>query len=132
MNESKTGFYCPHCQATLNPNIKIILSARKGDAKGIVLLSPRPGEYAAIAAPELGLETGDRVDFHCPLCGASLTSRLDDNLAELGYRGPDGEQGRIDFSRIYGEHATYIVLHGEVRTFGAHASAYQKINFFGE
>ncbi|GAB4376199.1 MAG: hypothetical protein Kow0062_16150 [Acidobacteriota bacterium] len=128
----RTLYYCPKCQATLNPNVKIILSARKGTRQGLVLLSPRPGEYDAIAAEELALEPGDKVEFFCPLCRADLTSRADDNLAELGYRGDRGEEGRVDFSRIFGEHATYFVSKGEVRSFGAHASHYSDANFFGE
>lgn len=132
MTEGKTIYFCPKCQATLNPNVKIILSSRKGDVHGLILMSPRPGEYDAIAAGELMLANGDRVDFYCPLCRADLTSRVDDNLAELGMRTTDGAEGRVDFSRVYGEHATYLVMRGEVRRYGSHADQYTGRNFFGE
>ena len=128
----KDRFYCPHCHATLNPNVKIILSAAQGGHHGLILLDPKPGIYESIAADELQLAAGDRVDFQCPICRHGLTSRVDENLAELGLKDREGREGRVDFSRVYGEHATYIVVSGEVRSYGEHAGQYQPGNFFGE
>jgi hypothetical protein len=128
----KSLYFCPKCQATLNPNVKVVLSARKEGHAGLVLLNPKPGIYEPIVADDLNLETGEKVDFYCPICHEVLTSRADDNLAELGFRDAEGEEGRVDFSRIFGEHATYIVMKGQVRAYGEQSSRYGGGNFFGE
>ena len=45
----KNLFVCPHCQSVLNPNVKILLVASYGKKRGLVLLSPQPGNYKFIA-----------------------------------------------------------------------------------
>lgn len=126
----KRTYRCPKCQAVLNPNVKIVLAARRLERRGLVLLSPQPGNYQAIVPPDLGLQHGDLVEFHCPVCGARLTAPHDENLAVLDFRFSTGLAGRVLFSRRYGEHATYFVADDEVKTYGEHAPG-QQVNFFG-
>ncbi len=127
----KRTYSCPQCRATLNPNVKVILLATNRGRTGLVLLDPQPGNYEVLKAPELEFEEGDRVEFRCPVCRAALQSAASENLAELLFRDEEGNEGRVDFSRVYGEHATYLVTREEVLSFGEDASQYRG-NFFGE
>ncbi|NOZ01830.1 MAG: hypothetical protein GXP54_08070 [Deltaproteobacteria bacterium] len=125
-------YFCPHCGATLNPNIKIILLISNGDQKGLVLASPQPGDYELIVPRELTLKNGDLVTIECAVCGADLKSNVDEKLAKVGFRDSTGEGGHVDFSRVFGEHATYFVTRESVQSYGEHADVYHGRNFFGE
>jgi hypothetical protein len=127
----KRVYFCPSCNATLNPSVKVILTAVKDGKAGLILLSPQPGNYEVISAEELALRTGDRLDLRCPVCSRSLISRVNENLAELGFRLTNGMDGRAHFSRNYGEHATFFITKEEVRTYGENADVYSNLNFFG-
>ncbi len=87
----KRVYLCPKCESVLNPNVKIILTATKGKKRGLLLLSPQPGNYRFFAAPELELADGEKVEFHCPVCRVSLACHADPNLAELSYRTESGQ-----------------------------------------
>ena len=127
----KRVYYCPACNATLNPSVKVILTAVKDQRAGLILLSPQPGNYAVIAADELDLHSSDRLDLRCPACGKSLDSRVNENLAEIGFRLSNGLDGRAHFSRRMGEHATFFITSEEVRSYGENADVYSCLNFFG-
>jgi hypothetical protein len=71
--------------------------------------------------------------FRCPLCRADLTSNIDDKLVELLSRSDDDDSPvRVSFSRIHGEHATFLMADDGVDRFGEHADRYANLNFFGE
>lgn len=127
----KRIYFCPACGATLNPNVKIILTARKGPKQGLVLFSPQPGNYQAIVADDLALTPGDLVEFACPVCQAALKSGFGAYHAEIGFRLSSGTTGRVHFSRKYGEHATYFVTDESVQSYGEHAMEGESMNFFG-
>jgi len=124
-------YYCPECNAALNPNVKVILMARRNNRSGLILLSPQPGNYQSIVSEDFPLEFGDLIEFHCPVCGVSLTSDENDNLATLVYRFSPGREGTVFFARRFGEHATYLVFNNEVQTFGENALPNSHMNFFG-
>jgi len=124
-------YSCPRCQATLNPNVKVILTAVRGSGRGLVLLSPQPGNYSAIVPEDLPIQPGDLVEFRCPVCNALLTSEENENLAMLRFRFSTGLQGVVLFSRRYGEHATYFVSDDEVRSYGEDLGQGPGMNFFG-
>jgi len=127
----KRVYFCPACGATLNPSVKVILTAVKDGRGGLILLSPQPGNYEVISAEELGLLAGDRLDLRCPVCSRSLLSRVNENLVDIGFRLTNGMEGRAYFSRRYGEHATFFITKEEVRTYGENADVYSSLNFFG-
>ena len=127
----KRRYFCPACEANLNPNVKVILMARKDGAQGLILLSPQPGNYQCIVADEIELLADDLVDFHCPVCGVSLTCETNENLAQLTFRFSNGREGMVYFSRRFGEHATYFVADDEVLTYGDDAMPSTNMNFFG-
>jgi hypothetical protein len=127
----KYTYNCPSCKAILNPNIKIVLSAVCGKQRGLMLFSPKPGDYTAIYKEDLKFKKGDTVDFRCPVCGVSLTSEVDRNLAEILFHTDTGTEGKVDFSRKVGQKATYFVTRETIRSYGEHAELYGDFNFFG-
>jgi RNase P subunit RPR2 len=127
----KRTYFCPTCKAILNPNVKIILTLSSGRRRSLILLSPQPGNYSVILPSDVALRRGEEVDFFCPACGTSLRSEANPHLAEIGFRLEDGTRGRVNFSRKYGEHATYFVTKEWVRSYGENAAIYGDANFFG-
>ncbi len=129
----KNKFVCPRCQGVLNPNVKILLIADMGKAKGLVLLSPQPGNYKYLcdSSLEKHLHPGETITFYCPLCHADLTSASDDSLAALELHVGSHPVRRVEFSRVFGTHATFIISEGEVDTYGEDAGDYDPLNFFG-
>jgi len=129
----KNRFVCPHCGGVLNPNVKILLVAATGRGPGLVLLSPQPGNYKYLCDPafEATLNPGDTVDFSCPLCRADLTAGHDPGLAVLELQVGDRPVRRVEFSRVFGTHATFIIGEDEVDTYGEDAEGYDGRNFFG-
>mgnify|MGYP006291422875 CR=1 FL=1 len=128
----KRFYHCPRCGTRLNPNVKIILKAEIGDRRGLLLLSPQPGNYQIIASESLRPVEGEMTDLFCPMCQVNLVSEVDDHLAELAYKTDQGGEGRVVFSRVFGEHATYVLNEESVRSYGENAGAYSASNFFGE
>ena len=72
------------------------------------------------------------MDFSCPICQAVLRSAADKNLVQLSFKSDQGDEGFVTFSRVYGEHATYFVEKGKLRSFGENVGLYGDVNFFGE
>jgi hypothetical protein len=128
----KRGYFCPHCEVTLNPSTKIILKVAKGQQRGLVLFSAQPGNYNAIWSPELMLAKGDRVSFYCPVCSADLRFESEEHFARIGFATASGTTGQVLFSRTLGEHATYFVTKETVRSYGEAAAQDAGLNFFGE
>lgn len=129
----KNTFLCPHCQSVLNPNVKILLAAKYGGKRGMVLLSPQPGNYKFIADKTFAeaLRPGAEVQFFCPVCSQDLTAASSKQMVELRLLTPGHESRRVQFSRAYGVHATFVIDGAEVTTFGDDAEDLDNINFFG-
>jgi hypothetical protein len=99
----------------------VVLVGIFGGAQMLIGFHPEPGNYSLFLPPGAELEHGDAWSFHCPVCHSSLVSDLDPNLCALDLE-EDGAMKRVLFSRICGEHATYVVAdngtpaaHGEDR-----------------
>ena len=129
----KNVYSCPHCRSVLNPNIKILLAARYGRKRGMMLLSPQPGNFWFICDFELrsALKPGAMVSLSCPVCAEDLTSSTSKNLAELRLMAHGKTYKRVEFSRRYGEQATFIVDGDNVVTYGDDVELYDELNFFG-
>ena len=123
-------YRCPKCHANLNPNVKIILMAETGGRRGLLLLSPQPGNYDLIGAEEIDLVPHELVDLYCPVCGTSLTADHDETMAHLSFQFDNGREGTVYFSRRFQHHATYFVFDGKVEAYGENAAP-QGMNFFG-
>ena len=129
----KNVFACPHCDAVLNPNVKVVLQMTFGDRKGLILLSPQPGNFKFICDESLrdAIKLGSLIEFNCPVCGADLTSRETDKLAELNLVTPGGNLRQVRFSRVYGTYATFVIDGDDVTSYGADAGEFSATNFFG-
>ena len=129
----KKVFSCPHCQAVLNPSVKILLVISYKKKKGMILLSPQPGNYKYICDPsvEKHLSQGAKVRFACPVCSEDLTSPSSSQLAEMRIATPGQDPQRVEFSRIYGKNATFVFDGEDVTAFGEDADNLGSTNFFG-
>ena len=129
----KNTYACPHCDTVLNPSVKVLLVARCQKKKGMILLSPQPGNFKFICDGELekSLDPGDLITFSCPVCSTELTSTRDDQYTELSLLTPGRESRRIEFSRQFGKQATFIVDGVDVTTFGRDVDESSVKNFFG-
>ncbi len=129
----KNIYSCPHCQAVLNPSVKILLVFGYKKKKGMILLSPQPGNFKYICDPsvEKHLSHGAKIKFACPVCSEDLTSSTNSQMAELRMSSPGREPRRVEFSRIYGKQATFIFDEEDVVSFGDDADDLGLGNFFG-
>ncbi len=129
----KNIYACPHCEAVLNPSVKILLVISYRKKKGMILLSPQPGNFKYICdkSVEKDLAEGAKIRFSCPVCSTDLTSASNSQLAELRMIAPDREPRRVEFSRIYGKQATFIFDGEDVISFGDDADNPGETNFFG-
>jgi hypothetical protein len=106
-------YCCPRCEAVLNPDRSVILTATLGDIRILIGFHPEPGNYEIYLPPGFHAVPGSRWDFSCPVCQASLTAEEDPNLCRLVLR-EDGEESRLLFSRIAGQQATFVVREDRV------------------
>ena len=129
----KWKYLCPHCKAVLNPNVKIVLAARRGKTRGIILLSPRLGDYKVICDDDFAtkVQAGELVQLSCPACASDLTSKVSHKLAEIELHQPGHQVKRVQFSRVQGEQATFILNGERVVPYGEDALLYDTVNFFG-
>jgi hypothetical protein len=125
------SYLCPQCNGLLNPGTKVIFVIEQGGDRGLVLLSPKLGDYAMVLGAAFPLTAGVAYLFRCPICHADLTSPVDGNLVEILSRGAGGTVSRLDFSRIAGEHATFLRGPDGIERFGEHVGRYDDVNFFG-
>ncbi|MCF8368271.1 MAG: hypothetical protein K9G76_04455 [Bacteroidales bacterium] len=118
----KLIYQCPKCKAALNAKRNIILAASSSSVKenkGLVLLHEELGNYTVATTPSLTVETGDKVNFFCPVCHESIDSREGENLASFIRIDENGEESVIVISRIYGERCTFQVDDKkEVKSYG--------------
>ena len=129
----KKIFACPHCEAVLNPSVKILLVAQYKKKKGMILLSPQPGNFKFVCdkSVEKTLKPGATVTFLCPVCGADLTSAGNKKFTEMVLVDQAGQQRKVEFSRVFGTHATFILDGDEVVSYGDDAEGFSPTNFFG-
>jgi len=129
----KNIYACPHCDTVLNPSVKILLVVSYRKKKGMILLSPQPGNFQFICDRtfEESLKPGAKVRFSCPVCSEDLTSPKDDEFVELLMLHPGRKPRRVEFSRVYGKRATLVIDGDDVSTFGPDVDDPSNTNFFG-
>ena len=115
----------------LNPGSDIVLIARLGDVGGLMLFNPQPGSYRFQADEMLGkrLKEGDEVDFSCPICGVDLVAPSAPTLVEIVLKTPDNRMKVARFSRVCGEHATFVSDGEAMESYGEHRTRYKDIDF---
>ena len=125
-------FLCPYCRGYLKANTKIILTARRenGD-RGLILFSPKLGEYDIKKHKTLPLREGEHIDILCPLCHANLTDQtISKRLARIIMIDEKGEESQVYFSEIVGMKCTYKIQGGKIEAFGEDADHFR--NYWGE
>lgn len=129
----KNTYACPHCDTVLNPSVKILLVVQYKKKKGMILLSPQPGNFHFICDDEFrkSMKSGATVTFSCPVCASDLTSSHDKKFVELALITPGRQTRRVEFSREFGKQATLIIDGDEVAAFGRDADDSVGKNFFG-
>lgn len=119
--EMSWTYFCPHCGAGLNPHETIILVGEHQSVRTLAGFHPQPGNYHAYFPPGVEVHPGSRWDFFCPVCQASLVTEVSNGLCALDGLHV-GKKHRVYFSRVAGEHATFVVsAEGILETHGQHA-----------
>jgi hypothetical protein len=130
----KILYLCPHCRGSINARRNIILAAqcmKNRKKKGLVLLHEEVGNYTVAMSETLEIESGDVVEFFCPICHTSLNTLKGDNMANIIRVEPDGEESSIVLSRVYGERCTFqIDDKKKVRTYGETMSKFIDPDWF--
>lgn len=122
-------YSCPHCDGVLNPGNRIILRGQHKASRGLILMSPKPGDYDAVVPEGFQVKPKDVVEFACPLCGHDLTSARDPKFAEVAFQKGE-KKGLVAFSKVYGKHSTYFVSEKKVKSYGKDSEV-EPVNFFG-
>ena len=127
------SYFCPHCKKLLNPHKKVIFLVEDGNDLELVLLSAKLGDYSVVHSRSVEFVEGAAYTFRCPVCRADLTSSINNRLVDLVTREhEDGQDMRVSFSRVHGEEATFLMADDGIDRFGADASRFDELNFFGE
>ncbi|OFX21811.1 MAG: hypothetical protein A2033_05860 [Bacteroidetes bacterium GWA2_31_9] len=126
----KSNYLCPHCRGYLNVGENIIFAAKtKSHKRGLVLLSPKIGDYSVITHIDFKFEQGELISFYCPICNISLeATAVNENLANVVMKDETGKEYDVFFSGIAGERCTYKITDKKVEAFGEKSIHY--INFF--
>jgi len=106
--------------------VKILyFSARNSWGKeGLILLHPDLGNYAVVKHPNFDVTQGEIVAFYCPYCNKQLVSEKNKNLAKILMSDENGLEYEIHFSRMVGQHSTYMIMGENIEIFGEDADEY--------
>lgn len=101
-------FLCPSCNGHLRVGDNIIFRVRNGRKQSaLLLLNPQIGNYSSHKHPSFEILTGESLEYFCPVCGSSLISDVDGNLAHVIMVDEKGTNHNVYFSRVVGEHSTF-------------------------
>lgn len=128
----KKDFICPYCKGKLNVKNYIVFSVKcQTGCRGIILLSPKLGDYKSITHPSLKIEDGDHIEYHCPICHSNLAAlEFNEDLVKVLMSDENQHVYEVLFSGIAGEHCTYVLHDQEMETFGENSSKY--MNYLSE
>lgn len=108
----KINYLCPACRSYLRVwnNVIFAVKSTENDKKGILLLNPGLGNYAVVSHPDLTFETGEKIDFFCPVCQTSLVDdMINENLVRVIMIDELDNEYDVYFSRVAGEQSTFKV-----------------------
>jgi hypothetical protein len=120
-----SDFLCPKCMAHIRVGDHIIFKVKNSKKQsGLLLLSPQIGNYTSVKHPAFEIQTGEYLEFLCPVCNTSLNSDIHKNLAHVILKDDSGKSNDVYFSQIVGEHSTYATDGESVHIAGADAGKY--------
>jgi hypothetical protein len=120
-----SDFLCPKCMAHIRVGDHIIFKVRNSKKQsGLLLLSPQIGNYSSVKHPAFEIQTGEYLEYFCPVCNISLNSDIHKNLAHVILKDQSGKSNDVYFSQIVGEHSTYATDGESVHIAGADAGKY--------
>ena len=123
MNVKENDFLCPSCKGHLNVANQLVFATKtKRNHKGLILMSPKVGEYRYETHPKFYLEKGELVGFFCPLCRADLTAPKQKEHAMIKMiNNEDSTEYELFFSKKAGNRSTYLVATDIFEAFGEDA-----------
>jgi hypothetical protein len=125
MEPKMNDFLCPKCENHLRVGNHLIFKVKNSRKQsGLLLLSPQIGNYSSIKHPSFEVQSGEHLEFFCPLCNASLISDIHENLAHVILRDETGKSNNVYFSQVVGEHSTFTTDGESVRVSGEDAGRY--------
>jgi hypothetical protein len=118
-------FLCPKCKEHLRVGENIIFKVKNSKKQSaLLLLSPQVGNYTSHKHHTFEIQTGESLEYFCPLCNSSLISDIHKNLAHVLLQDQTGFSHDIYFSRVVGEHSTFETDGESVRIAGEDAGIY--------
>ncbi|KAB2871724.1 MAG: hypothetical protein F9K37_02445 [Bacteroidales bacterium] len=121
----KTDFLCPKCSGYLSVGQNVIFQIRnRENVGGLLLLSPIIGDYTYVMHPSFKISPGEKVDFFCPICHASLSVKGVENLASVILIDENSTKFHVVFSSKEGEQCTYKISDEVIEKFGADSDNY--------
>jgi hypothetical protein len=113
-------YICPKCKGHLNVGDYLVFATKtQRKHKGLIMMSPKVGEYKYFHHEKFQLSKGEMVDFECPICQTDLTSEKNKEYAMIYMIGAEDDfEFELYFSKVAGHQSTYLVAHDNVETFG--------------
>jgi len=124
-------YICPKCKGHLNVGDYLVFATRTHKKhKGLILMSPKVGEYNYIHHDKFQLEEGELVDFECPICQSDLTSKdRKDHALIYMLSAEDNVEYDLYFSKIAGKKSTYLVAQDNIEAFGEDALDFEDLYY---
>ncbi len=123
-----TDYICPHCQSHLvcGDNLVLTVESENNEKRGLIMMNVGLGEYSYLSHPSLKFDDSEIVDFYCPVCRINMkVPEINDKLIRLLLIDEKGKEYNVYFSRVAGEHSTFIIDKEDViEHYGEDASAY--------
>jgi hypothetical protein len=112
-------YHCTHCDHKLNEGRDVhFLVGFEGEKKYPIKLSKIPGVFGHKSDHTISIKDGDKVNFHCTKCKRNLTSDSRPAFVEIILRVSKAIDYQLFISPICGERASYILLDGELASYG--------------
>ena len=101
--------------------------AKKEKRSGLILLSPKVGDYTSLLHSAFKTINGDELDFFCPLCHSSLVALdVSEKLVRIIMIDENSEKHELFFSGVAGEHCTFVISDKKFEEFGNDSEKYSK------
>ena len=102
-------YYCPKCDEKLSQNNQVLFHISTHNNQSAQLyLDPKPMTYKYKCVPWVDFKENEIVEFACPHCLHNLQSEKYPNFIKIILKVTDNVLFDVYFSRIYGDHRTYV------------------------